>query len=123
MLNSYGRALMAICFALACFLSPAAAQEKSDRLTVSDIFDMEMATDPQISPDGEKIIYVRQFSDIMTDKRYSNLWVINFDGSNNRPLTTGNFSDYSPRWSSDGTRIIYLTLLVSGAALGQRRAL
>ena len=109
MLNSYGRALMATCFALACFLSPAVAQEKSDRLTVSDIFDMEIATDPQISPDGEKIIYVRQFSDVMTDKRYSNLWIINFDGNNNRPLTTGNFSDYSPRWSSDGTRIIYLS--------------
>lgn len=109
MLNSYVRALMAICFALACFLSPAVAQEKSDRLAASDIFDMEMATDPHISPDGEKIIYVRQFSDIMTDKRYSNLWIINFDGNNNRPLTTGNFSDYSPRWSSDGTRIIYLS--------------
>ena len=111
---------MAICFALACFLSPAVAQEKSDRLTVSDIFDVEIAADPQISPDGEKIIYVRQFSDIMTDKRYSNLWIINFDGNNNRPLTTGNFSDYSPRWSSDGTRIIYISDRAGSPQIYQR---
>lgn len=109
MLRRYSRVLTAIGFALVCFSSPAVAQEKSDRLAVSDIFEMEIATDPQISPDGEKIIYVRQFSDTMTDKRYSNLWIINFDGNNNRPLTTGNFNDSSPRWSSDGTRIIYLS--------------
>ena len=25
----------------------------------------------------------------MTDESYSNLWLINFDGSENRPITTG----------------------------------
>ncbi|HSB08577.1 MAG TPA: S9 family peptidase [Blastocatellia bacterium] len=109
MLRRCSRVLAAIGFALVCYSSPTVAQQRSDRLAVSDIFDMEIATDPQISPDGEKIIYVRQFSDIMTDKRYSNLWIINFDGTNNRPLTTGNFNDTSPRWSSDGTRIIYVS--------------
>jgi UPF0716 family protein affecting phage T7 exclusion len=33
------------------------------------------------SPDGKRIVYVRQFCDIMTDKRHSNLWIINADGS------------------------------------------
>jgi len=84
-------------------------QVESSNLTAMDLFDLEIAGDPQISPDGEKVIYVRQFSEVMTDKRYSNLWIVNFDGSNNRPLTTGNFNDASPRWSSDGTRIIYIS--------------
>jgi acylaminoacyl-peptidase len=43
----------------------------------------------------------------MTDKNLSNLWMINFDGSNNRPLTTGNSNDFYPRWSHDGKNIIY----------------
>lgn len=54
-------------------------------------------------------MYVRRFADETTDKRYSNLWIINSDGTDHRPLTTGNRSDASPRWSPDGTRIAYLS--------------
>ena len=72
-----------------------------------DIFDMEYVSDPQISPDGSKIIYVRNFKDIMTDRNLSNLWIVNFDGTNNRPLTTGNQNDVAPRWSHDGTMIVF----------------
>jgi len=68
---------------------------------------MEFVSDPQISPDGSKIIYVRNFKDIMTDKNLSNLWIVNFDGSQNRPLTTGNQNDFSPRWSHDGNKILF----------------
>ena len=76
-------------------------------LELLDIFNMEMVTDPQISPDGSKIIYVRNFKDVMTDRNLSNLWMVNFDGSNNRPLTTGNHNDFYPRWSHDGSKIIF----------------
>ena len=44
---------------------------QSNRLTVNDVFNLEVANDPQISPDGRRIIYVRQFTDIMTDRRVS----------------------------------------------------
>src|ERR1700704_3750972 len=85
------------------------AQDSANRLTAMDEFQLQTATDPQISPDAKKIVYVRRFADPMTDKRYSNLWTINTDGSDHRPLTTGNRSDVSPRWSPDGTRIAYLS--------------
>ena len=100
--------LISFCLALAP-ASSVTAQKASQRLGAQDVFNLEFATDPQISPDGKRIAYVRQFSDIMTDKRYSNLWSINSDGSEHRPLTTGNFSDTSPRWSSDGSQIIYIS--------------
>jgi dipeptidyl aminopeptidase/acylaminoacyl peptidase len=82
------------------------AQVKSN-LELTDIFDMEYVSDPQISPDGSKIIYVRNYKDIMTDRNLSNLWMVNFDGSNNRPLTTGNHNDFNPRWSHDSKKIIF----------------
>lgn len=88
------------------YLTPLTAQTKSN-LELTDIFDYEFVSDPQISPDGSKIIYVRNFKDIMTDKNLSNLWIVNFDGSQNRPLTTGNQNDYYPRWSHDGKKIIF----------------
>ncbi len=85
------------------------AQDSANRLTAMDEFQLQTATDPQISPDGKRIVYVRRFADPMTDKRYSNLWTISTDGSDHRPLSTGNRSDVSPRWSPDGTRIAYLS--------------
>ncbi|HBE41553.1 MAG TPA: peptidase S9 family protein [Bacteroidales bacterium] len=80
------------------------AQEKFDYM---DVFQLEWISDPQISPCGQKIIYVRNYNDVMTDQGYSNLWIINFDGTDNRPLTTGNHNDLSPRWSPDGKRVLY----------------
>jgi dipeptidyl aminopeptidase/acylaminoacyl peptidase len=40
---------------------------------------------------------------------FSNLWIVNFDGSEHRPLTTGTYSDSSPRWSPDGTRVAFVS--------------
>jgi acylaminoacyl-peptidase len=85
------------------------AEGKTDCITAADIFNFELVSNPQISPDGKKIVYVRKFADIMTDKRYSNLWLINFDGSGHRPLTSGKYSDSSPRWSPDGSQVIYIS--------------
>ncbi|MCP4709337.1 MAG: S9 family peptidase, partial [Planctomycetes bacterium] len=86
------------------------AQENPDQiLEPIDVFQMETASDPQISPDGQKIVYVRNFMDIMTDKQLSNLWIINFDGTGHRPLTTGNESHNSPRWSPNGERLLYVS--------------
>ncbi len=78
-------------------------------LKAEDTFELEVAGDPQISPDGKTIVYVRRFADVRTDRRFSNLWRMDFDGENHRPLTTGAFSDSSPRWSPDGSRIAFLS--------------
>jgi len=94
---------------LMALIVTASAQPNRSRLTVQDVFNLELANDPQISPDGRQIVYTRQFTDIMADRRHSNLWIVNADGTQQRPLTTGNFNDSSPRWSPDGTQIIYIS--------------
>ena len=97
--------------ALFCLAAPAAGQTgaESGPLQMEDIFEVEVAGDPQISPDGSLIIYVRQRADIMTDSRFSNLWIVGSDGSGHRPLTAGDFSESSPRWSPDGTRVAFIS--------------
>jgi len=85
------------------------AGEKSGRFEPLDVYNLQVAAEPQISPDGDRVVYVRQFSDSMTDRRYSNLWIIRFDGIDHRALTTGNYGDVSPRWSPDGTRLAYVS--------------
>ena len=98
------RAVVAI--ALLC---PCATAQGGSPLRVDDIFELQLAVDPQISPDGKRIVYVRRFADIMADRRRSNLWIVNFDGSGHRPLTTGNHSDESPRWSPDGSQLAFIS--------------
>jgi dipeptidyl aminopeptidase/acylaminoacyl peptidase len=97
-------------FATLAFATPVQAQQaSSDRLTHLDVFNLEYVGDPQVSPDGSSIVYVRRFADVMTDMTYSNLWVVNTDGSGHRRLTTGDFQDDTPRWSPDGTRLAYMS--------------
>ena len=97
------------CLLLLCAGYVQTAGAQATPLKPEDVFQFEFAGDPQISPDGKQVVYVRQFADIMTDRNYSNLWIVNVDGSGHRPLTSGNFSDTSPRWSPDGTRLLYLS--------------
>ena len=82
------------------------AIKAQDKLTLLDIYELEYVSDPQISPDGSKVLYVRNFKDVMTDKNLSNIWIVNFDGSNNQPVTTGNQVDNTPLWINS-ERIIY----------------
>ena len=56
------------------------AQQASNLFEPINVFDLEYAADPQISPDGSTVIYVRNFKDIMTDKNRSNLWMIDANG-------------------------------------------
>lgn len=90
---------------LGCF--PFMQSQTKTNLELVDIFNMEFVSDPQISPDGGQVLYVRNFKDVMTDKNLSNIWIINSDGSMNRPITTGNQNDFYPRWSHDGRKIIF----------------
>ena len=84
-------------------------ESDSDKLQLMDIFSLEYASDPQISPDGEEVVYVRNFMDVMKDKGRSSLWLIKSDGSENRHLTTGNRNDSTPRWCPDGRKLLYVS--------------
>ncbi len=98
-------------FCLICvlFISTTAFTQPSQQLELLDVFDLEYVSNPQIAPNGKQIIYQRNFKDVMTDQNLSNLWLVDFDGSNNRPLTTGNHNDYGAVWSPDGKKVVYLS--------------
>ena len=73
--------------------------------TGADLFGLSVAGDPQISPNGKTIVYVRKSGDIMTDRMQSALWLIDVASGRQTPFAT---AGSSPRWSPDGTRIAYV---------------
>jgi dipeptidyl aminopeptidase/acylaminoacyl peptidase len=81
------------------------AQEKS--FSNMDVFELEWAEDPQISPDGSQIVYRRRGMDKMTDRRTSRLWLMGVEGSGHLKLTGRQENESSARWSPDGSRIAF----------------
>ncbi|MEM1132171.1 MAG: S9 family peptidase [Pseudomonadota bacterium] len=93
---------------LAGLATAATAHDQPRLFTAEDVFELEWADEPQISPDGQQAIYLRRFNDIMTDRTLAHIWLINLDGSEHQPLLADGGSYMSPRWSPDGTRIAYM---------------
>ena len=48
--------------------------QSNNKFKPIDVFSLEYVSNPKISPDGKKVLYVRNFKDIMTDKNHSNIW-------------------------------------------------
>lgn len=79
-----------------------------------DLFYLQSATDPQIRPDGRAIAYVRLSFDLMTDRPRQSIWLIDVESGEQRPLVAGAGSHSSPRWSSDGDRLAYVSTADGG---------
>ena len=77
--------------------------------TPEDYFSFRCPGDPQISPDGSQVVYGLQERDLEADAVRVNLWLMNLEDGRKRPLTRGDHSDTSPRFSPDGSRIAFLS--------------
>ncbi|MFZ5724961.1 MAG: S9 family peptidase [Pseudomonadota bacterium] len=90
------------------------------RFTGADLFDLAIAADPQISPDGRHIAYVRRANDIMTDRAVSSIWLIDTATGRETPLAGQDGPAFSPRWSPDGARLAYVSAAGGSAQLWVR---
>ncbi len=112
--------------ALTIFLASGQVLTAAKPLELIDAFALEFASDPQISPDGKRVVYTRNSMDIIADRVRGRLWTIDADGSNHRPLLDDSVSASGARWSDDGQRLAYSVsgdtgseLIVRWASTGQ----
>ena len=76
---------------LLALAAPALAQQPATQapdpaFTQRDLFDLEVAADSQISPDGSRIAYVRQSGDIMTDRMRRSIWLVDARSGEQMPI-------------------------------------
>lgn len=96
-------------FAVTCLLGLATFSNADARpLDYHDVFGLEYADSPAISPDGDQAVYVRRHMDSQSDRNLGQLWLIDLDSGQQQPLTGGDGSFSSPQWSPDGSRIAYI---------------
>ena len=82
-----------------------------------DVFSLEWAVNPQISPDATQIIYKRSGFDIMNDTSKGNLWILNTDGTSHRKLTSREVNESKATWSPDGNRIAFVSNTKEGSEI------
>ncbi|EQB32434.1 S9 family peptidase [Sphingobium ummariense] len=86
-------------------MSVSAQTAPASRFEGRDIFALQVAADPQISPDGKTVAYVRRQGDIMTDRQKGAIWLVDTATGAQRPLVP---DASQPRWSPDGKRLAYI---------------
>ena len=73
-----------------------------------DIFEIQYASEPMISPSGKLIVYRRMVFDKIEDESTGNLWIINSNGTDHQKLTSFDGNESNPVWSPNGDRIAFI---------------
>jgi dipeptidyl aminopeptidase/acylaminoacyl peptidase len=101
-----GRRFVGIVFALALAVGPVAATARG--LELDDVRQIVTVTQPAISPDGTRIVYVRSRVDWKNDRRDGELVLVDVRTAASRVLTRDRINPQAPHWSPDGTAVAYL---------------
>ena len=79
-------------------------------MSINDLITAVRVSDPQVAPDGKRVLFVRTTTALESGKRNSDIWSVPVDGSSApAALITGDKTENSPRFSPDGKRILFIS--------------
>ena len=86
-----------------------AAGASSHPFSVHDMLAMDRISDPRVSPDGSRIVFVVRTTDLEENTGRTSLWMVRADGTGLRRLTAHRSGDRDPRWTPDGKAVLFLS--------------
>lgn len=96
---------------LLCFISlQSLAQAPARRLVKpSDVYTIQTVSGPEVSPDGNWIVYGLTSTDSVKNKRNADVWMISWDGKENIQLTNSPDGESQAKFSPDGKYVSFVS--------------
>ncbi|MEO8585776.1 MAG: hypothetical protein ABI584_06425, partial [Acidobacteriota bacterium] len=95
---------------LLSLIAAAGAAAAARPMTIEDNLLTVRVADPQLSPDGKWVAFVRTTADLAANRRNADIWIVPADGSAlPRALTRHEKADNAPRFSPDGKTIAFVS--------------
>ncbi len=86
-------------------------------MQLDDLFRLRALGRVAMSPDGRQVAFEVKRFDSSENQNFTQLMLVDADGTQIRPLTDGKHNDHHPRWSPDGTRLGFLSDRDKGTTL------
>ncbi len=84
------------------------AVSQKRNITEKDLFDFVWIGDPQISPDGTRVVFVRVTVNEKKEGYNTSIWSVPLAGGEEPHQLTKGDHDSAPRWSPDGKFLLFL---------------
>ncbi|MCW4050468.1 MAG: hypothetical protein NWE89_12115, partial [Candidatus Bathyarchaeota archaeon] len=78
-------------------------------MEIKDLRGFIFVSDPQVSPDGSKVAFVHTSIEYKADDYVKHIWIHDRETGRNSQYTYGTGKDSNPRWSPDGSRLLFLS--------------
>ncbi len=115
----HSRRLSQLLLVLLTVANLAVAQQPAKRLLkLDDLARVREVRDPQLSPDGQWVAYVLSGIDVKEDKSNAHIWMVGFDGKNDRQITFSQDSENVAALES-GRKIPLLHIVATRQDTGQ----
>lgn len=86
-----------------------AKKSRKRRIKAEDLYEFKFISGNRLSPDGKHVVYSLHRVDRKTEKKFSNLWIAPTGKGKPWQFTHGDQADVNPRWSPDGSKIVFLS--------------